>query len=228
MFLWDTGDGYPHNVPLWFVRNLIVLVLVSPFIFQYVKKFKQIGIIALLFIYLCGFWISAPGFECIGFFFFSIGAFFSIHQTIWSNFFSKFGVISAILSFFLLVLMIVLYNTEYWDYLYRTFTISGTYSLISLTMLLKRRNVFNFSSLLSDSSFFIYATHGTIVLPIVRKILQVMITGESQIILIIDYFASALITIALLVCIYYLMSRFMPRVTSVLVGGRVNKVIRTQ
>ncbi len=73
---------FPADGPLWYVRNLMLLVLISPFLFAILKR-KLTGILFLviaLFLYLSHFMIQRPlwqffqtGFSFKGLLFFSLG-----------------------------------------------------------------------------------------------------------------------------------------------------------
>lgn len=70
---------YPLNVPLWFLRDLIIYVLFSPLIYYLVKKVSIVYIIVLLLSWVI-FGTGDIGFILIGISFFSVGAYFAIHK----------------------------------------------------------------------------------------------------------------------------------------------------
>ena len=110
-------------------------------------------------------------------------------------------------------------HDELWGYAHRLFTLFGSASTIGIVAFLFERNLLKVKHLLSNSSFFVYAAHGTIVLPIIIFILG-KILPANQIFLIIKYFSAPAITIAILVFCYYCLQKWMPRTISVLTGGR--------
>ena len=74
----------PYVLPLWFLRDLIVMVFISPIVYYLIKYTKIWGLVVLFFFYYTKLWIEIPGYSArlflMAFFFFSIGSFFSINK----------------------------------------------------------------------------------------------------------------------------------------------------
>lgn len=70
----------PILTPMWFIRDLIVLVLITPIIYFFIRKFKLWTIIVLGICYITGIWPNIHGLSITALFFFSIGAYFSLHK----------------------------------------------------------------------------------------------------------------------------------------------------
>lgn len=66
------GSG-PINFPLWYIRNLIVIVLLSPVIYYNIRKIKWNFLIIMLFFYFSGIWPQLPGLSASAILFFSWG-----------------------------------------------------------------------------------------------------------------------------------------------------------
>lgn len=69
---------YPQDVPLWFVRDLMVMILLSPAIHWLIRKggIVYLGIVGVL--YCLGILCCTPGFSTNALFFFSLGSFAAI------------------------------------------------------------------------------------------------------------------------------------------------------
>lgn len=78
--LWSNKRGYPANIPLWFVRDLMVMNLVSPIVYLLVKKLKSVFLLFVLCAWLLRGWINLPFVQNVAFCFFSIGAYLSIKR----------------------------------------------------------------------------------------------------------------------------------------------------
>lgn len=219
---WDATKGnYPYNYPLWFIRDLMVIVLVSPLIYQFVKRTKIIGLILLFIPYFFEKNPTIPGLSAEGFFFFSLGAYLSIHKLDFTEFFKKHWIIETCLAVPFLIAMVMTYgnNDVLWEYVRKGLTLFGCPATIGIVALLFERNRLKVHPTLSNSSFLIYAAHARIVLPIVEGALGKVIP-HNQIALIIGYFAEASITVAILVLCYYCLSRWIPKTFSFITGGR--------
>jgi len=70
--------AYPINSPLWFVRDLMVLIILSPLLYYTIKKLRWGWLILMVALTLTGIWIPLPGFGVSSCLFFSIGAWFAI------------------------------------------------------------------------------------------------------------------------------------------------------
>lgn len=73
--------------------------------------------------------------------------------------------------------------------------------------------------ILTESSFFVYAYHGLIILGISKAMWKVFIPEGSAGALAI-YFVSPIITVLIGVLLYAILKIFLPQFTKVIVGGR--------
>ena len=53
----------PVDAPLWFVRDLMVMVLISPLIYHLIKRFSKIALIVLSICFITGLSVHIPGLE---------------------------------------------------------------------------------------------------------------------------------------------------------------------
>ena len=219
---WNSGGGgHPINYPLWFIRDLMVFVILAPLVFQYIKKTGIIGLIILYLAYVLDFWVKIPGFSAEGLFFFAFGAYFAIHGIDFSTLFKKHWIAATVIACPLVIAMVLTYgiHDDIWGYARRLFTLFGGASTIGIVALLFEKQRLKNLPLLSNSSFFIYAAHGTMVLPILQSGIG-KILPSNQIGLIIGYFLAPFMTVAILVFCYYYLSNWMPKTIAVLTGGR--------
>ena len=221
---WDTGTaGFPFNYPLWFLRDLIVLVVLSPLIYIYAKKAGIVGLVLLFAAYILLFPLGRRGLFMIGLFYFTLGAYLSIRKIDFTELFKRWRIVAACIAVPLLVTIFFSFsnNTVVWEYSHRVFTLFGAVATIGIVASLLQKGYLKVRPLLSNSAFFVYAAHGTIVLPLMQSVLGKILPG-NQIGLIIRYFAAPLLTVVLLVLCYWCLNRWLPKTTAVLTGGRTN------
>ena len=220
---WDTGTaGLPFNYPLWFLRNLIVFVILSPAVFLYAKKTGIVGLILLYGAYFTAALAKIPGlFYINGLFFFTLGAYLSIRKIDFTELFKRWRTVAACIAVPLLITIFFTFgiHTDVWKFTHRAFTLFGSVATIGIVASLFQKGRLKVRPLLSASTFLIYAAHGTIVLPQTQSILG-KILPLNQIGLTIKYFTAPLLTVVLLVLCYWCLNRWLPKTTAVLTGGR--------
>ena len=218
---WDAGNSAPYNLPLWFVRNLIVLIAVSPVIYCFVKKTKVYGLIILSILYLTDLWTSIPGFESSGFMFFTLGAFFSINSIDFAIYFKDRLYWLCPIAIVILSLMVVTFGdmNQLWQYLHRLFTFIGSFAMIGLVAKLFEKKSIRVYPFLSNSSFFIYAAH-SFILSSVQDIINKPYIPNTQFVLILKYLLLPFITILTLLFVYSLMQKIAPKTLAFITGGR--------
>ena len=70
----------PANMPLWFLRDLIIVSLLTPIIYILVRKFGSWLMAVLTVFYLSGVFAFIPGISAYSVYFFTLGAFLSIRR----------------------------------------------------------------------------------------------------------------------------------------------------
>lgn len=213
---WSHGNGAPLLCPFWYIRNLIVLVFLSPVLYYIIKYTK------LLFPLIVGLiWInahdSAYAYESLTMF--SLGAYFPISNKNPIEVFDKYkalfiGAFVILAAFdFLHLFMIIPYASS----IHRLSLIANTFILICLCgEWMYRHQVY--SPLLSKSAFFVFCIHYPLTLAL--KPLFKKIDGFSDIILVVAYLVSVTCIALVCVVIYKIMSRMMPRFLNMITGNR--------
>lgn len=232
---WDANNGvlgtrfpavriFPQNGPLWFVRDLMFLSILSPLLFFAVKKMKGYFV---CFIGCIWFSLMLVDFEygamLGGLFFFSFGACFSVNKIDLKQQFNKCSRLSFVLYPLLGTLYVILSYTIIPPIVgsivkSANIIISVLFAYNLADYLLKKGKVVT-NSFLSSSSFFIYVTH-LLVLNNFLRLFLALFRPTNGIGFVLAYLFVAVIMVLFILGVYWLMRRFTPRLLGVLVGRR--------
>lgn len=206
-----TGSS-PIDGPLWYVRNLMLMVLVSPFISVMLKYTKWYLLVLMALLWLFQVSIFAKGIG-IAFFFFSLGGYlrmqrFSVERL-------RFGRL-ILVCYALYLFGQIAYGYNGIIAIAKFGLLMGIYSAIYLASLAAKRNDIAKGSFhfLAESSFFIYCCHD-IILPFVKNLFY---SGSSTCAF--QYFSVILVDIILCLVLFYFINKYLPTVAKLLTGGR--------
>lgn len=228
----------PILVPFWFMRDLIVCIILSPILWMVFRKsshtiIKILAISLISFIYFSQLSLIIPGLSGIALFYFSIGAMLSLNDKSICEYAHKYNKLSYIIFTFLFIVEVILFghNTYYGNLIYPFYVLSGVVFIINFI-----KNNKKISSKYERYTFFIFAFH-VFVLPLIGSGLRKLImigTGESTIndlafandyswIVVIEYLTKIAITLLISMFAYKMLERLMPKVCNILCGKRTNR-----
>lgn len=215
-------DEYPICVPMWYIRDLFVVAILSPVIFFLIKKIKCIFPIVLLILWLLELSIDVLYINiCTALTFFSIGAYLSQNN--------KLFIILKRYSFiiyysFICTLLITLslhFLFEYDGYIVDRFSIivsmSCFFCVISKLSVWMSNN--HFYNAIKSHVFFIYAVHD-IPLAALRKVMISSINPLNNMSVTIVYFSIPVIIFLGGLGGALLLKTITPKLYSTLIGGR--------
>ena len=208
---------FPINTALWFLRDLILVVIASPIIYWMIKRFKITYVFILGVVYVLS--IVRGGVFGIGaFFFFSWGAYMSVNGADIISKFRPYFKFSLLVYLILGVLYFPLSNTSAIPYIKLAQSLVGLIFLFNLSACLLERGVCRVNKFLSSASFFLYITHCLIVHRVTKVVLSIL-GPTSDLGVMGTYLLSTILTVLLLVFSYYILKRYFPKAL-VLVTGR--------
>lgn len=208
----------PIAYQFWFIRDLIILVLLVPVI-NVVIKFVPLPFLGVvLFYWLIGSWpVSAPSSEAL--LFFSVGAYLgSAKKSLF--YFDDFGLI--IVGLYLAIVTIDTITVSQWfnPYLHKIGIVLGVSGALFSTKLVAQNEKIKFLiARLSGVSFFVYAFHEPL-LTILRKVSYKMTLPESSFTILFLYFLIPTITIIFSIVAYRGLACVAPKFVSIVTGGR--------
>lgn len=213
------GMPMPINYPLWFIRDLMVLVVFSPLVYAMVRYLRQYALALLGFLWLIYDGVSSPGLSPTAWFFFSLGAFYSVHRR---NFVVETRPLlrGAALLYVVLALADLLSKELGWNvYVHNVGILVGCVFAISLSAYGLEKALWRTNSFLEGASFFVFASHVIVQIFIYRLILWFFRSSAEWVIIGI-YFGVALGAILICLAFYAMLRRFLPRLLSAITGGR--------
>ena len=217
---WHTPMTGPINFPLWFLRELIVVSILTPVIFYFLKYTKLVGLLILGIAYYTKIWPIAPGFRISAFFFFSIGAYLSMNKKNLVIEFRRIKFPCYLLAGFTAFYATYLYGSEYFKYIIPIYVITGTISILNIGAYLLENKKNQVNPILAKSSFFIYAIHTLLILGLVKQINAFFSSEDAVFFLLIRYLISPFLTVTICLGIYLLVQKFTPKLLALLMGNR--------
>ena len=201
----------PANMPLWFLRDLMVVSLLTPILYIGVRKFGSWLLALLTILYLSGICAFIPGLSTYAVYFFTFGAFFSIRRTDLLEKLRRFERPAYFLSIAFAIAMMLTYNTPVFSSLMLCFRLVGAVAIFCLASRILSSTTKRLPSLVCDSTYFIYLAHYVFFFSFIDTAFF-SILGTSTPALSIHYLLAPLLKIFILTIIYH----FIKNVTSVM------------
>lgn len=221
-------SDYPALVPLWFVRDLMVMMVLAPLFYFMIKKIG--GWLPLLFIplYVLSIRLNIQGFSTVAFLFFSIGAWASLTDMDFTNVAVRFlHIVFPLTAIFYISAVFIKVQTlgiKNFDIVEHLFIVLGCFCTLGLFTLIVRKRKTKILLALASTSFFIFVAHGIEYLGTLcwsRKILTTVFGyPTSEISAMLMYVVNPLLATTLCILCVKLMARYLPRFTAFICGGR--------
>ena len=209
----------PIDGPLWYIRVLMQLVILSPVIYWLVKKLKiwlvlALGVTTLFF--------CPPDFGGMPFwtiFYFCWGAYYSIHKRDVIAIMRKYWFMPLVY-FVVTIIDLTTYGLPINYYTGNLVVVVGIPALIVGTSYLLEKGYVKVNTTLANSSFFVFALHTMIMYDMAKILVLAFHIPNNPYVLLVFYFAMPLITAFVCVAIYLALRRWMPSFCGLLTGGR--------
>lgn len=213
---------YPQDYPLWFVRDLMIIVLCAPGIYLLLRGTKRWAVIALALA-----WVGLSPFELghisqllTGFFFFIWGAYLSYRGKDMIELMRR-RFLPAVMLYPLLALGLFFGDHIMPEWIFRLLksfcVLAGMVIAYSVAAILIERGYIRVSQFLANASFFVYVAHGIIVAHINAWLFRLIAPGNFAAVAGI-YLLTLTLTISSLLGIYWILGRYAPWLQKILAG----------
>lgn len=227
---WTKVCTGPVDIPLWFLRDLIIVSLAAPIIYWMIKKLRFVAILGLFAIYASSIGYIIQGLSPTAFFFFGLGAYFSLNNIDVVSFASKIKYSLWIVFAFMLIPCIYYDspNTMIGDAIHPFLITPLVLLAFVLVSAIRSERIKEWTKRLNSSCFFIYAAHMMMCfiffspVTLSQKLFLRILPFENSLCHWISYLLTAILTTTICVILYYLAERFIPRTCKVLSGNRTS------
>lgn len=216
-----TPSSSPYLVPLWYLRDLMVAMIISPLLYYLLKYMRWGGIFLLFLSYISLIGVKFPGFSAAAFFFFGTGAFFYLNQIDPTQLTWKYK--NYIYGLAVLLWLIVAcyngHNTPIGNIIEPFYIVVGSIAMFNLaTSFVKSGHLF--PKILTQSTFFVYLAHTIMITSISIGVMRKLFGDENALSLSIGYFLAPILTVSICVVGYWILKKFLPRFCGILTGER--------
>ena len=214
--------GYPIAYQFWFIRELIILVILSPLISLIAKRRSSLFLLIIAGCWFMNYSISTPILRFSSVLFFYVGALIAIKKYAinWVDTYGgKILIIYCFCAVTEAVIVIFSGNNPILPYLDKFNLLLGTISAWYLTGRVANHASANKISKLSVYSFFVYAAHEPFLRGI-RKIAYSALDPSNAISITFLYFICPIMTISIMLLAAFYLRTYYPRIYKVINGGR--------
>ena len=203
---------------LWFLRDLIVVIVLSPLLFVFIKKSKLLGMLLLCFLHVSRLWPlqNIPGFSSVAICLFAIGGYFAIcPKTDIALFCRNWRYVNYSLTITLLGFIVFCWNKyPIYPYLLSAFRIFGSFTLIDVAC--NCTSMKRLYTKLEPAAFFVFAAHeGLLILSFFSFMLSL-----SQLPDVINYFLCFILTYSLSLSLYFIVKVIFPPRISLIITAK--------
>lgn len=217
-----SGSYFPVNAALWYLRDLMLIVLSTPIIYLVAKRLKVLSIYLSLVIYVMSLMFDWPiSMIAGGYFFFTWGAYMSIYDIDMILAFKKWSKLSIIM-YLLNCVIYILVCKEHpvigsWIKLVNAiFALCASFNIATWILNNTKLRV---STFLASSSFFIYVSH-CIIYERLRKIIIMVFRPDNGVEILLVYIFNVITTVLLLLAVFYFLKKYAPSILKIVAGRK--------
>ena len=224
------GMDMPVCYPFWFIRNLMVMVVLSPLIYFLVKRLGLLFPAVVCILWITGLAEGGTGpWAADGLMFFSFGAYYSVFGKNFVTEFRRIPLKAAVAAYLVLVALrmyLVVTDCDWAVTVHEISVVVGVVTVIRVTSRLLENGKAHTAGLLASGAFFIYAYHCMPVMLFTKLWAKFVPVSDAAMIAGMFVIATALILLGLV--LYRCCERFFPAVTIIITGGHGYKTDNKQ
>ena len=214
---YDNGNFVPILCPFWYIRNLLIMSILSPLFFYLVKFGREVFLSAVVV-----WWMMTPhnAFISQTILFFCLGSYFSIHDKNPLEIFYKhkiFFLATCVVFAFADILVHTTIITPINLQLHRLALIFNIPALFILANYCCQHGIN--SKMFPKAAFIVFSVHYPIVV-VMRKICAAKLGDASDLIHIPLYFICVIVVTAISIIIYMCLDMYLPKIKHILSGNR--------
>lgn len=209
----------PISIPLWFVRDLFVIMVLSPCLYFLIKRFKLIPVLIFTILWIVIGNTDIPGISLCGLAFFGFGAYFSITKRNFVQTFAPYSWKIYAIFAILALLLVLLKGTDIEPYFKRLITPVGSICVVLICSHLLYKKVCRASDTLANASFFIYVYH-SLPTAVLAKLVVRFVPMHSSFSLICMHLVCTTIIVVVGLLSYLFIRKYSPLLLKLLSGGR--------
>lgn len=219
--VWHVALRTPLLLPLWFLRDLMVVALCSPLIHWAVRKGGAWAVALLGICFVTGACPQVDGLSITPFFWFTAGAYFSILGKDMVESLYHWRKPACVASVALLLALGWTHGGDNAYDLRPLYIIASIVSVVSLGAYLVRTGKAKVYPRLAKASFFVYLFHPFVIFAMPSSLQQAyaVLRGHTLLSLLL-YLVMPFVTMAVCLYAYYLLDRHLPSLLSLLTGSR--------
>lgn len=202
---------------LWFVRDLIVCVLLTPLIYIVLKRGRFFGLLFFAIVFYGRLWPNFCGVSFTGLWFFALGAWFSISEKDPLRATRRLLVpsIALLLPAWLALALFPDGGEIVHDIAQPVCVLASMVTSIHVADFFCRRK--RPGTFFPASSFFLYAGHTILLFPLTAEAVRLS-AGSSTLVKLFSFLLCPVLAIAACLLIFFVFTRFFPRLTAPLTG----------
>ena len=215
---------YPIDLPLWFVRDLMIVVLFTPVIYWMIQRCKVYSVLCLGFIIVLYSTLSPypnngwTGHLLCAFFFFVWGAFYGINRLDFVEVFRKVRWAPFIYVCLLIGDLFMAPGSIAHNLIHQLQVLFGAIAFVIIASHFKGQT--NKWLVLSNSVFYIFALHFLIRGPIGIIMESLLSAPSNPVTVLAFYFLTPIVICIVCIALYQITKRLCPRLCNLLSGGR--------